>query len=425
MRIIGMMSGTSIDGIDVVIVDIDSIDSADSSTPSKQAAVDRLSTREALTGEQKLRIEQRFFTTLPWEHSVREQLFATFQSPTTAAALCQMNFVVAEHFAQAARTAMAAAQLDWQSIDLIASHGQTIWHHVVDGTVTSTLQIGDPSVIAARTGITTVGNFRTADVAVGGQGAPLVSLYDWLLLRPAADITGWRAVQNIGGIGNVTFLPPNNRNEPPFAFDTGPGNVFIDWAAVAATAGSQQYDVDGQLAAAGTVAESLVAEWLRLPYFSQSPPKTTGRELFQDSLVQQWADVAAQQGLRPVDFVATITELTAASIADAYARFAPGPITEVVVAGGGARNPILMERLRAQLSRRLPNAITLSTHQDLGVDDKAKEAIAFAFMAYRALHGQAGNVPSCTGATKAQILGQIAPGDNFRTLMQKLYATTG
>lgn len=411
MKIVGMMSGTSIDGIDVVIVDI----------------------------KQQTLIEQLFFTTVPWDQTIRQQLFALFQSSTTAAAICQMNFLVAEAFADAAKTAVAVASIGWDTIDVIASHGQTIWHDVADGRVTSTLQIGDPSVLAAHTGVTTVGNFRTADVAVGGQGAPLVSLYDWEIIRSLPwqeDLTAlpqspWRAVQNIGGIGNVTFLPSMDNSTLPLAFDTGPGNVFIDWAATEATGGAQSYDVDGRLAAAGTVDPVLLDEWRALPYFTQAPPKTTGRELFDKKLVEQWSVVAHQKGLSPIDFVAMMTELTAATIADAYRRFAPGPLGEVIVAGGGARNPVLMQRLQAQLNLALDEnrdlaahvspTIPLRTHADLGIDDKAKEAIAFAFMAYRALHGEAGNLPACTGARRAQPLGQIAPGDNFRSLMSSLY----
>jgi anhydro-N-acetylmuramic acid kinase len=324
---------------------------------------------------------------------------------------------VAEHFAQTADQVLQHAGIAWSTIDLIASHGQTIWHHVVDGVVTSTLQIGDPSVIAARTGITTVGNFRTADVAVGGQGAPLVSLYDWIFLRPAGPATaGWRAVQNIGGIGNVTFLPPHGNDSAPLAFDTGPGNVFIDWAAAVATAGQQTFDLDGRLAAAGRPAAVLLDEWLKLPYFAQKPPKSTGRELFDNSLVAQWWAVAQQEQLCAADFVATMTELTAASIADAYAHFAPASLAEVIVAGGGARNPVLLERLRWHLTDKLQQPIPVYTHADLGIDDKAKEALAFALMGYLTVHGRPGNVPACTGAKQSQILGQIAPGRNFRQL---------
>ncbi len=426
MRIVGMMSGTSVDGIDVVVVDI--LESAPLLEPKRRT-----------DGQQQLRptvprllMQQITFTTVPWDQALRQQLFALFHETTTAAALCRANFAVAASFADCVRFVLTEANIAQDSVDLIASHGQTIWHDVLDGKVTSTLQIGDPSVIATRTGITTIGNFRTADVAAGGQGAPLVSLYDWYFLRPeqnplptqdgnaVVQSKPWRAVQNIGGIGNVTFLPSHGSNCPPLAFDTGPGNVFIDWAAERATGGEQQFDIDGALAAAGTPSTALLNHCLALPYFAQSPPKSTGRELFDKRLVEEWWTVAQAAGLSAIDFVATMTELTAATIADAYARFATGTIAEVIVAGGGARNPVLLQRLQWQLAQKMGHAVAVRTHAELGIDDKAKEALAFALMGYLTLHGYPGNVPACTGATTEQILGQIAPGNNFHSLLRRL-----
>lgn len=425
MRIIGMMSGTSVDGIDVVVVDI--VESAPLLEPKRIA-----------DGQQQLRptvprlsMQQIAFATIPWDPAIRRQIFALFHETTTAAALCRANFVVAEVFAACAQGVLSNANIALSSIDLIATHGQTIWHDILNGKVTSTLQIGDPSVIAARTGVTTVGNFRTADVAAGGQGAPLVSLYDWYFLRPdktviaSQDATGaqseqWRAVQNIGGIGNVTFLPPLESTLPPLAFDTGPGNVFIDWAAEMATGGQQQFDQDGALAAAGKPSKALLDHYLSLPYFQQLPPKSTGRELFDKRLVAEWWAVAQEAGLSALDFVATMTEVTAATIANAYAQFATGLITEVIVAGGGARNPVLLQRLQWQLTQKLDHAVAVRTHAELGIEDKAKEALAFALMGYLTLHGYPGNVPACTGAATEQILGQIAPGNNFHSLLRRL-----
>ena len=404
MVVAGLMSGTSVDGIDVVVAEI--------------------SGRPAQMGAAPLTLRQLAFATVPWPEEARQTIFTLFQSPQPAAAFCQANFVLAEHFAAALQRTCQQFAIPLTAIDLVGSHGQTIWHHVVDGKVTSTLQIGDPSVIAARTGITTVGNLRVADVAVGGQGAPLVSVFDWHLLRPPAQLNGvaggWRAVQNIGGIGNVTFLPPQNSAAPPVAFDTGPGNVFIDWAAQLATAGQLTFDVDGALAAAGTVKADLLAQWLTLPYFEQAPPKTTGRELFQTELAQSWWHEAARGGCRPVDFVATMTALTATSIADAYVRFAPGPIAQVVLGGGGALNPTLRQQLAQALAQRFPQPIELCSHVALGIDDKAKEALAFALMAYLTINGEPGNVPACTGASRPQRLGQIAPGNNFRQVILQL-----
>jgi anhydro-N-acetylmuramic acid kinase len=401
MRVIGIMSGTSVDGIDVAVAEIQG---------HPQWAT--------------LTMEQLAFMTVPWEQSVRQTIFALFDQALPAATFCRANFVLAEAFATAVRAVLDRVNLPISTIDLIGSHGQTIWHDVTDGQVSSTLQLGDPSVIAVRTGITTVGNFRVADVAAGGQGAPLVSTFDWYQLRPGDRLNGvengWRAVQNIGGIGNVTFLPPQNQGSAPLAFDTGPGNVLIDWAAQQATNGQLDYDRDGQLAQQGQISSELYERWLTLPYFHQLPPKTTGRELFSRQLAAQWWSEAVVVGLSAVDFVATVTEVTAATIAVAYAQFAPGPVAQVVIGGGGAYNPYLRQRLALQLQQQLGYPVELCTHTTLGIDDKAKEALAFALLAYLTIHGEVGNIPACTGAQSQQILGQIAPGNNYPHLMTKI-----
>jgi anhydro-N-acetylmuramic acid kinase len=315
----------------------------------------------------------------------------------------------------------AAAGIAPASLDLIGSHGQTIWHDVTaDGRVTSTLQIGEPAVIAARTGVTTIGNFRVADVAAGGQGAPLVSIFDWLLLRPSPALNGieggWRAAQNIGGIGNVTFLPPLDLDAAPLAFDTGPGNVLIDWAARFASNGALSYDDGGALARQGQVHEALIARWLAHPYYQLQPPKTTGRELYTATLAAAMRAEAQSVGASDVDFVATVTALTAATIADAYARFAPGPLAQVVIAGGGAHNPVLLAELRTRLAAQLHREVEVCTHEALGIDADAKEALTFALLAYLCAHGLPGNVPACTGAKAEVILGVIAPGINYQRL---------
>lgn len=400
MRVVGMISGTSVDGIDVAVVDM-----------------------QGNPAQATLALQLLAFQTVPWDDTIRQQIFAAFEQTMPAAALCRLNFVLADAFSTAIKQVLTRTQIPLSTIDLIASHGQTIWHDVTAGQVNSTLQLGDPSVIAVQTGVTTVGNFRVADVAAGGQGAPLVSTFDWHLLRPGATLCGvaggWRAIQNIGGIGNVTFLPPQGSPSAPLAFDTGPGNAFIDWATQRATAGQSLYDRDGLLAQQGQVCQPLLAAWLALPYFDQPPPKSTGRELFSSTLAEQWWMAAMQYGLHAVDFIATITEVTAASIADAYARFAPGPIAQVVVGGGGAHNSQLLRRLAFHLEQRYGQSIALCTHAELGIDAKAKEALAFALLAYLAIHGWPGNVPACTGAGDAQILGQIAPGRNYRALLQQ------
>ena len=396
MRVVGLMSGTSADGIDVAVADITG------------APVD--------VGGAGLDVRQVGFVAVPWPEERRHLIFDLFANQAPPAELCRANFALGETFAGAVHAALGQLGLTAAQIDLIGSHGQTIWHDVADGRVTSTLQIGEPAVIAARTSVTTVADFRVADVAEGGQGAPLVSAYDWHLLRPAPALGGWRAVQNIGGIGNVTFLPPQGDAALPLAFDTGPGNALIDWAAGVATSGAWTYDRDGELASEGRVLERLLAAWLAHPFFGAAPPKTTGRELFSADLARTWQTAVQAAGGGALDLVATLTELTAAAIADAYARFAPGPVAEVVVGGGGARNPALMAALARQLHERLGRPVAVTTHEALGIDSDAKEALAFALLAYLCWHGWPGNVPTCTGARRPAILGQIAPGRNYRQL---------
>jgi len=398
MRVIGLMSGTSADGVDAVLADID----------------------EDAEG---LHLRQVATATLPWPPDERKRIFRLFADPAGSRALCRANVQVGRRFAQAALAVIDAAGLTPADVDLIGSHGQTVWHEVVAGQVHSTLQIGEAAVIADETGITTVADFRTADVAAGGQGAPLVSIFDWLLMRPSPALDGWRALQNIGGIGNVTFLPPlglPGDSLPPLAFDTGPGNALIDWAAAQMSAGAQTFDQDGRLARQGTPCRELVDRWLTHPYFERRPPKTTGRELFSATLAQQWREEAHRAGLSDADFIASLTDLTAASIADAYARFAPAPVVQVVAAGGGAHNPVLMDRLAHHLRERAGREVPVWPHAalpDAPGDGDSKEALTFALLAWLTVHGRPGNVPACTGAAGARVLGKIAAGRNFAEVL--------
>ena len=379
MLILGLMSGTSVDGIDAAIVDV---------TGAPPALTVRL----------------RHFTTIPFTPEQREAIFPLF-SPATGRVddICAMNFRLGAWFADAALQAMAQAVLTPDQLDLIASHGQTI-HHLVGADVEtrSTLQIGEAAVIAERTGVTTVADFRVADVAAGGQGAPLVSYVDWLLLR---DAHRNRAAQNIGGIGNVTYLPAQSSPDQPLSFDTGPGNMLIDAAAARVTGGAQSYDEDGRLAASGRVHEGLLARLLAHPYLSQQPPKTAGREQFgADFAAEVWAQADAL-GLSGPDLLATLTTFTAESIARAYRDFLPTFPDEVILSGGGAYNPILVAMLRQKLA---PARVLLSDAFGLPAD--AKEAMAFAVLAYETIHGRPGNLPPCTGARHPAILGKITPG---------------
>jgi anhydro-N-acetylmuramic acid kinase len=284
----------------------------------------------------------------------------------------------------------------------------------------STLQLGEAAVIAELTGVPVVSNFRPRDMAVFGQGAPLVPLADWLLLSHA---TKTRAAQNIGGIANVTYLPPvgetskaqgmpEERSGEPgglygsntgvLAFDTGPGNMLIDEAARLATQGAWNYDRDGALAAEGRVDEALLAGWLAEPYFQQTPPRTTGRELFGAQRAAEYWDQATRCGLIPSSILATLTALTACSIEHAYRTFLPALPDEVIVSGGGARNRTLMSML---VERLAPARVTTSDEYGLGIE--AKEAIAFAVLAYETWHHRPGNIPAATGARKSVVLGSI------------------
>jgi anhydro-N-acetylmuramic acid kinase len=388
MRIVGLMSGTSLDAIDAALVELG---------PAGEPGA--------------LRLEVRAFTMVPYEDGLRERIRGLLPpAQGSTAEVCQVGALVGEAFARAALVVIADAGLRPDEVDLVASHGQTVWHEVRSGAVASTLQIGVPAVIAARTGCTVAADFRPADMAVGGQGAPLVPYLDALLF---ADPRLRRAVQNIGGIGNVTYLAPG---APPRAFDTGPGNVLIDEAVRHLSGGARGFDDDGRMAAAGRVDEGLLAMWLEHPFLLMPPPRSTGRELFGPAEARAMVEAALGAGLRPEDAVATLTALTAWSIAEAYARFC-GPVDEVVLSGGGARNPAL----RAMLAAALPGA-AVRPADELGLGADAKEAVAFAVLGYAALHGWPANLGSATGARAPAVLGAITPGHNYRALIAAVAA---
>ena len=355
MIVIGLMSGTSVDGIDAAVVRLEG------APPSL--------TWEVLGHSHR-----------PFAPELRAEIFACFHPETSSVdRLCRLNFALGRAFGAAALEVVQDAGLLMSDVDLIGSHGQTLWHDPpMNGELGSTLQLGEPAIIAEMTGVPVVSNFRTRDMAVGGQGAPLVPLADWLLLSHPTKI---RAAQNIGGIANVTFLPGLATEHTQLrraaqrrllenlsglgvlsgkdafemasgvmAFDTGPGNMLIDEAARLATDGAWNYDHDGVLAAQGHVDESLLAEWLAEPYFQQKPPRTTGRELFGTQRAAEYWSQASQRGLDPSDIIATLTALTVRSIEHAYRIFLPAFPDEVIVSGGGARNPTLMAMLAEWLS---------------------------------------------------------------------------
>jgi len=365
-RVVGLMSGTSLDGIDAALVDIDGF-----GADARVTLVD--------------------FRTTTYTSAERESLHALFTGD--AAALCQGNFMIGALFADAAR---AIAQ--GHTIDLVGSHGQTVWHQPPSmGGIASTLQLGEPAVIAARTGVVTVGDFRVADMAHGGEGAPLLPFADWLLFRAPGRV---RALQNIGGIANVARV--SDERDATVAFDNGPGNVMIDALMPLASNGAETVDRDGAWSARGTVQEDLVSELMRDDYLALPPPKSTGRERYGKPSTLAWAARHADRA--PLDLLRTVVAFSARAIADSYRRFLlpNGTIDEVLVSGGGAHNATLMAELA-----RLLSPIPVRPFAAGAIDADAKEAVAFALFAVQAIHADPASLPSVTGARRAAILGKI------------------
>ena len=390
MLVIGMMSGTSGDGVDAALVRLEGQPPA-------------------------LRWELLKHIHRPFDPDLQAEIFTCFNPQTSGVdRLCALNFALGRAYARVALEAVSAAGLQPGDIDLIGSHGQSLWH-IPTGPQASTLQMGEAAVIAEETGITTIHNFRTRDMAAGGQGAPLVPLVDVMLFgHPALN----RVLLNIGGIANGTYLPNQSRQqqgEAAYAFDTGPGNMLMDDAVRRLTGGARQFDEGGRLAARGTVDEALLRAWLDAePYFKLRPPKTTGRELFGAQYGAVLFAQARQNGLPDEDILATLTAFTARSIAQAVQDFFPVLPDELVVSGGGALNLTLM----GMLSASLPGARVYPIEQ-LGLGSDAKEAVAFAVLAYESWHFRPGNLPAATGASRPAVLGSITPGTNYPALMAK------
>jgi anhydro-N-acetylmuramic acid kinase len=376
LRVAGLMSGTSADGVDVAIVDIDS-----------------RSTRLVA------------FATFPYSAAIRKAIFSLFDPATsTVDKICYYNFVLGHIFADAVIKLCGSSGISLKTIDLIGSHGQTIYHNPSGGRyakriVRSTLQIGEPAVIAQRTGIVTVADFRPADMAVGGQGAPLVPFTDYILF---ADKRITRAVQNIGGIANVSYLPASSTPAGIVAFDTGPGNMIIDGLMNLISGGKKSYDRNGAFAARGAVNQAMLSKMLMHPYFRRRPPKTTGREEFGLSYSRDIYKNAVAGHICNEDIVATATAFTAVTIADAYRRFLPKIPAQVILCGGGAKNKTLIKMLREQLEKT-----KILTTGDFGIDPDAKEAVSFAILAWAAVKGIPGSVPAATGGQRPVILGKI------------------
>ena len=390
MLVLGLMSGTSLDGID--------------------CALTRISGRAP-----DLQVQLESFSSFPFTAAQRGRIeLICDPNSSSVDQINSLNFEIGDWLAESARAALKVADVGPEAIDLIASHGQTIYHDVGDGAPRpATLQIGDPSVIAHTTGVTTVGNFRTADVAAGGQGAPLVSYVDWLLWRHLQEN---RVILNIGGIANLTYLPAGAEPNRVIAFDTGPGNLLIDFFVRRVTGGKQYYDVDGRQAGAGQVDRAWLQTLADDPYFQLGPPKTTGREYFGASYGERLWQEAEGRRLSSEDGLATVTALTANSIASSIREHLPGSVDRIYVGGGGGHNKTLIHMLQAALES-IP--VTVLSAQESEGD--AKEALSFAILGYETIHGRTGNLPGCTGANQAVVLGQIAPGRNYRDLMKKIH----
>lgn len=384
MLVIGLMSGTSLDGVDAALVEF-----AEDSATTPEWTV-------------------RAFVMIPYTNEQRERIHRAITSGG-AAEFCRLHADLGEWLASAALAVCDAAQVVPGEVDLIGSHGQTVWHEPpAGGRRGATLQLGCPATIAEVTGIPVVSDFRTRDMAAGGEGAPLVPWVDRLLFSVPRRR---RILLNIGGMANLTWLPAEGESGPVLAFDTGPGNALIDVAVELATGGVAHYDRGGELAARGRVDDVVLNELLAHPYFERVPPKSTGRELFGAQFVQ---GVVARLG--PVDeqgwadLVATLTALTARSIAGAIESWvADRGVDEVVVTGGGARNPELCRMLAEALA-----PVPLRPGEELGLDPDAKEAVAFAVLARAHLLGEPANLPEVTGAAGPRVLGSYTPGRRGR-----------
>ncbi|MCW3979557.1 MAG: anhydro-N-acetylmuramic acid kinase [Candidatus Bathyarchaeota archaeon] len=383
-RVVGLMSGTSADGVTAVVTEITG------------SGVD---TRLKIAG----------FRTYPYPLDLREAVFDLFDPGTsTVDRICAMNFVLGEFFAECAVNVVEAAGVDLGEVDLIGSHGQTV-HHLPQSRKTfgyasrSTLQIGEAAVIAERTGVPTVADFRKTDIAAGGEGAPLTPYLDFVLHRHP---TRSRILQNIGGIANLTYLPAGAGAEDVVAFDTGPGNMVIDAVVRHYTDCDLTFDEDGSIASGGSLDTQLLDGLLSHPYFDRKPPKTTGREEFGEGFALRFLREAGDRGMGFEDAVATATALTIETIARAYEGLLPegSDIDEVYVSGGGAKNRFLMESLSSRL-----DPVPVLEYDDLGIPGEAKEALLMAVLASEHVSGNPANLPSATGARRAVVLGSLYP----------------
>jgi len=385
LLVLGLMSGTSADGIEAALVNI-------SGAPPKL--------KSKLLGH----------ASLPIPKPIRQNILEVAEGITLPAAeISQLNFRLGQLFADAAIATCKKLRVPLKSVDLIASHGQTIFHQgqpipFLGAATSSTLQIGEPSVIAARTGITTIADFRPADMAAGGQGAPLVPFADYLLYRH--EKIG-RVSLNLGGIANITVIPAAAKPQDVFAFDTGPANMVIDALVSHFTKGRQRYDRGGRLAMQGRDIQGLLDELLQDPFIYQPPPKSTGREYYGQMYMKKLLQLGRRYHAKPNDLIRVATTFTLTSVVVALKLFVLSKvrIKQLVVSGGGAQNTPMMQILANMLKNE---AVEVLRSSKLGVPEQSKEAYAFALLAYETFHHRPSNLPSATGATRPAILGKIS-----------------
>lgn len=383
MLVLGLMSGTSADGIDIALAQI-------SGAPPK------------------LKAKLLKHTSVKFPPAVRKEILRLGeQNQTTAGDLSQLNFRLGAIYADAVLGACRQFRVAPERLSLVGNHGQTIFHQgrpvkYLGRLTASTLQIGEPSVIAARTGLTTISDFRPADIAQGGQGAPLVPYADYLLYRHSRL---GRISLNLGGIANITVIPAGAQPAAVFAFDTGPANMLIDALVSRFTHGRERFDRDARLALSGRSLPALLDDLMRDPYLRLAPPKSTGREYYGHDFLEKVLRCGRRYKAKPRDLIRAATIFTALSIADALHRFVipRTKIHQLIVSGGGAHNPLIM----AQLAAALPH-LEISPSTDFGVPEDAKEAFAFALMAYETYHQRPANLPSATGARRPAVLGRIS-----------------
>ena len=380
LRVIGLMSGTSADGMDAALTEITGF--------GLSTIVNMLS-----------------FVSVPYAEDVREEILRLASGRSGGSRdLCLFSFLLGQLSLDACRAACEKAHVDPASVDLVGSHGQTLYHvpaaeNYLGRPVRGTLQLGEASVIAEGLGCPVVSDFRVRDMAAGGQGAPLVPYTEYLLYRREDQTV---ALQNMGGIGNITVLPQGGRMEDTFAFDTGPGNMVMDQIVSRMTGGAMRYDENGALAASGTCSEPLLSWMLQDPYLKKAPPKTTGREVYGAAYVDKLMEKGHALSLSDRDVLATACRFTAACVRVAIEQHCPVKPDRLIVGGGGSRNPTLMGMLRRELS------IPVLLNEDLGLDSDAKEAVAFAILANECVHFSANNMPSVTGASHPVVMGKIS-----------------